>query len=33
MIKKEQNPAKSKQFYEALNTFYSSQLARNQRGN
>jgi hypothetical protein len=33
MIKKEQNPAKSKQFYEALNTFYSSQLARTQRGN
>jgi hypothetical protein len=33
MIKKEQNPAKSKQFYEALNTFYSSQLARNQRDN
>jgi hypothetical protein len=33
MIKKEPNPAKAKQFDEALNTFYSSQLARNQRGN
>jgi hypothetical protein len=33
MIKKESNPAKAKEFYEALNTFYSSQLARSQRGN
>jgi hypothetical protein len=33
MIKKEANPAKAKEFNEALNTFYNSQLARNQRGN